>query len=173
MQQQDHSRRPRLSAENLDVGLSPTFYSGSFRRSTEPLTRPASATTSVMMTLLRPTRVQIPPHVGSLTTQLISLSHTMAVNAIANAAQAYLGDEPTSTKIQPKFRPNETMKALVWHGKKSVSVDEVPVPAVTDPTDVVLRVTGSSRTCSMMWRDVDVAQARPSASVHFSFSLRC
>ncbi|EJD53755.1 GroES-like protein [Auricularia subglabra TFB-10046 SS5] len=36
------------------------------------------------------------------------------------------------------------MKALVWHGAATVSVDEMPIPTITDPTDVILRVTGTT-----------------------------
>ncbi len=35
------------------------------------------------------------------------------------------------------------MKAAVWHGKRDVRVEEVPDPAVTEPTDAVIRVTSS------------------------------
>lgn len=60
------------------------------------------------------------------------------MNTLANAAQKHLGDVPTSTTNSPNYRPNEKMKALVWHGAAKVSVDEMPVPTITDPTDVVL-----------------------------------
>jgi threonine dehydrogenase-like Zn-dependent dehydrogenase len=33
------------------------------------------------------------------------------------------------------------MKAVVWHGKTNLSVDEVPDPKVEDPTDIILKVT--------------------------------
>src|SRR5215213_673254 len=33
------------------------------------------------------------------------------------------------------------MKALVWHGKRDVRVDDVPDPSIQDPTDVIIRVT--------------------------------
>lgn len=36
------------------------------------------------------------------------------------------------------------MKALTWQGKRNVSVEEVPDPAIEDPTDVVVRVTSSA-----------------------------
>ncbi|WP_129843254.1 zinc-dependent alcohol dehydrogenase [Streptomyces sp. RFCAC02] len=35
------------------------------------------------------------------------------------------------------------MKAAVWHGKRDVRIDEVPDPAVKEPTDAVIRVTSS------------------------------
>ena len=33
------------------------------------------------------------------------------------------------------------MKALTWHGKRDVRIESVPDPVVTDPTDVVVKVT--------------------------------
>ncbi|MFP8942071.1 zinc-dependent alcohol dehydrogenase [Streptomyces fenghuangensis] len=35
------------------------------------------------------------------------------------------------------------MKAVVWHGRRDVRVDEVPDPAVREPTDAVVRITSS------------------------------
>ncbi|AHY46222.1 Threonine dehydrogenase and related Zn-dependent dehydrogenase [Rubrobacter radiotolerans] len=36
------------------------------------------------------------------------------------------------------------MKAVVWHGKEDVRVDEVPDPKVQEPTDAVIRVTSTA-----------------------------
>ncbi|HZG04050.1 MAG TPA: zinc-dependent alcohol dehydrogenase [Streptomyces sp.] len=35
------------------------------------------------------------------------------------------------------------MKAAVWHGRRDVRVDEVPDPAVREPTDAVVRITSA------------------------------
>jgi threonine dehydrogenase-like Zn-dependent dehydrogenase len=35
------------------------------------------------------------------------------------------------------------MKAVVWHGKRDVRVDEVPDPAIEEPTDAIVRITSS------------------------------
>jgi threonine dehydrogenase-like Zn-dependent dehydrogenase len=35
------------------------------------------------------------------------------------------------------------VKAVVWHGKRDVRVDNVPDPAIQDPNDIVIRVTSS------------------------------
>jgi threonine dehydrogenase-like Zn-dependent dehydrogenase len=35
------------------------------------------------------------------------------------------------------------MKAVTWHGKRDVRVDEVPDPRIEEPTDVIVRVTSS------------------------------
>ena len=35
------------------------------------------------------------------------------------------------------------MKAVTWHGKRDVRVDDVPDPAIREPTDAIVRVTSS------------------------------
>jgi threonine dehydrogenase-like Zn-dependent dehydrogenase len=35
------------------------------------------------------------------------------------------------------------MKAVVWHGKRKVSVDQVPDPAIENPTDAIVRITST------------------------------
>jgi threonine dehydrogenase-like Zn-dependent dehydrogenase len=35
------------------------------------------------------------------------------------------------------------MKAVTWHGKRDVQVDEVPDPVIQDPSDVIVRITTS------------------------------
>jgi threonine dehydrogenase-like Zn-dependent dehydrogenase len=35
------------------------------------------------------------------------------------------------------------MKAVVWHGKRDVRVDEVPDPTIQDPKDAIVRITSS------------------------------
>ncbi|KAK3347445.1 chaperonin 10-like protein [Neurospora tetraspora] len=39
---------------------------------------------------------------------------------------------------------SQLMKALVWEGNKKVQVVEVPKPKIVEPTDVILKVTGST-----------------------------
>jgi threonine dehydrogenase-like Zn-dependent dehydrogenase len=36
------------------------------------------------------------------------------------------------------------MKALAWHGKRDVRVDNVPDPTIQEPTDAVIRVTATA-----------------------------
>ncbi len=36
------------------------------------------------------------------------------------------------------------MKAVVWHDVGKISVDEVPDPAIQDPTDAIVRITTSA-----------------------------
>ena len=33
------------------------------------------------------------------------------------------------------------MKAVVWHGKTNLSVDDVPDPKIEDPTDIIIKVS--------------------------------
>lgn len=65
---------------------------------------------------------------------------------VANKAQEYLGDREIAVHNvdNENKRPGEFMKALVWHGNKDVRVEEVPVPAITDPGDVICKVTGTT-----------------------------
>jgi threonine dehydrogenase-like Zn-dependent dehydrogenase len=37
-----------------------------------------------------------------------------------------------------------TMKALTFHGKRDVRVDEVPDPSIQDPTDAIVRITSTA-----------------------------
>ena len=63
---------------------------------------------------------------------------------VANKAEEKLGDRPTATTNKPNLRPDETMLALRWYGNKDVRVEKVPVPAITEPTDVICKVTGTT-----------------------------
>lgn len=63
---------------------------------------------------------------------------------VANKAEEMLGDRPTATTNAPNYRSDETMLALRWYGFKDVRVEEVPVPAITEPTDVICKVTGTT-----------------------------
>jgi threonine dehydrogenase-like Zn-dependent dehydrogenase len=36
------------------------------------------------------------------------------------------------------------VKALTWHGKRDVRVDEVPDPRIEQPTDAIIEVTSSA-----------------------------
>ncbi len=36
------------------------------------------------------------------------------------------------------------MRAVVWHGKNDVRVDEVDDPRIEEPTDAVIRVTATA-----------------------------
>src|SRR4051812_46905181 len=79
---------------------------------------------------------------------------------VANQAQKAMGDRPTTTTNEPDMRPGETQLTLQWYGNRGnpptspmksssnpqldVRVLEAPVPAITEPTDVVCKVTGTT-----------------------------
>jgi threonine dehydrogenase-like Zn-dependent dehydrogenase len=63
---------------------------------------------------------------------------------IANLAEEMLGDRPTVTTNNSKYRDNETMLALRWYGNRDVRVEEVPIPTITEPKDVIYKVTGTA-----------------------------
>jgi len=48
---------------------------------------------------------------------------------------------PTSCVQTPKYSPSEKMMALVYEGKKSVKVECVPKPLITEPRDALVRIT--------------------------------
>jgi threonine dehydrogenase-like Zn-dependent dehydrogenase len=45
------------------------------------------------------------------------------------------------TAIHPGIDPG--MKAVTWHGKRDVRVDNVPDPAIEEPTDAIVRITST------------------------------
>ena len=63
---------------------------------------------------------------------------------VANKVEKKLGDRPTATTNEYTARPDETMLALRWYGDKDVRVEEVPAPTITEPADVIVRVTGTT-----------------------------
>src|SRR5271156_2428280 len=76
-------------------------------------------------------------------------------NAAANAAQKFMGDatnelEATPEISNPSKNPawadpsGEKMKALAWFGKNNVQVIESFKPAIVDPSDVIVKVTGTT-----------------------------
>jgi len=79
----------------------------------------------------------------------------MALSQAAAVVEKVLGHQPGAKTEQDVPNPavdrskyadpsGETMKALVWLGKNSVEVQEVPKPRVVEDRDVVLKVTGST-----------------------------
>jgi len=76
------------------------------------------------------------------------------VNALSNALDAKLGEDSdviTSHAANPANDPDkfadpsgEKMKALAWFGKNDVRIIDSLKPKVVDPTDVVIKVTGST-----------------------------
>ncbi|KAI9263408.1 chaperonin 10-like protein [Phascolomyces articulosus] len=68
------------------------------------------------------------------------------MNAAANFAQDKLGAHPTSASNQDTQNtdPNLKMLACVWLGKEKLEVQELDAPAITDPEDAIVKVTGTS-----------------------------
>lgn len=73
----------------------------------------------------------------------------MATSKLAYAAEKAVGHgEETTKQDVSNYRgsgdSSETMKALVWQGKKSVTIVDVPKPTILEDSDVILKVTGST-----------------------------
>ncbi|KAF8246562.1 GroES-like protein [Wilcoxina mikolae CBS 423.85] len=79
----------------------------------------------------------------------------MALNAASNLVETVLGRDSshtvTSTEISnPDTKdaaaadPSEKMQALVWMGKNDVRVVETSKPKLVEPTDVIIKVTGTT-----------------------------
>ena len=78
----------------------------------------------------------------------------MAVSQAAAKAEEKIGHGDNAITIQDvtnpardraKYgHPTENMKALVWQGKNTVEVVEVPKPAIIEDRDVILKITGST-----------------------------
>jgi len=67
------------------------------------------------------------------------------MQTIANAFQNRMGEAPADVTTQYKAREGgETMKALAWFGAGDVRVIDAPIPDITDPDDVIVKVTGTT-----------------------------
>ncbi|KAH8091798.1 GroES-like protein [Cristinia sonorae] len=67
------------------------------------------------------------------------------MQAAANAVQKQMGEVPTVVHAETKPRPNgSTMKALAWFGAQDVRLVDAPVPDITEPDDVILKITGTT-----------------------------
>ncbi|KZT43805.1 GroES-like protein [Sistotremastrum suecicum HHB10207 ss-3] len=67
------------------------------------------------------------------------------MQAAANFIQGQMG--PVDVDVTPTYKgrgDGSTMKALAWFGTNDVRMIDAPVPDITDPDDVVIRVTGST-----------------------------
>ncbi|PVH82146.1 GroES-like protein [Cadophora sp. DSE1049] len=79
----------------------------------------------------------------------------MALSQAAALVEKAVGHSNNATTAQDITNPGrdrakyadpsgETMKALVWNGKNSVKIEEVPKPRVVEDRDVILKITGST-----------------------------
>ncbi|KAF9528680.1 GroES-like protein [Crepidotus variabilis] len=67
------------------------------------------------------------------------------MQATANIVQDHM--QNLETKVHPEYKPapdGSQMKALAWFGAKDVRVVDAPVPTITEPDDVILKVTGTT-----------------------------
>jgi threonine dehydrogenase-like Zn-dependent dehydrogenase len=56
-----------------------------------------------------------------------------------------MGPEPTDVQAEYKPRPDGSkMKALAWFGAQDVRMIEAPIPDITEPDDVIVKVTGTT-----------------------------
>ncbi|KEF60719.1 uncharacterized protein A1O9_02280 [Exophiala aquamarina CBS 119918] len=62
----------------------------------------------------------------------------------ANKGGGKLGGRPTIIPNENTAPCNETMLALRWYGDRDVRLEEVPAPTITEPADVVVKVTGTT-----------------------------
>jgi hypothetical protein len=65
------------------------------------------------------------------------------MQALANAAQSYMGPAPGSV-VENEYKPDPSgkkMKALTWQGNDNVKLMECDVPAITQDKDVILKVS--------------------------------
>ncbi|KAI1271217.1 GroES-like protein [Xylaria sp. FL0933] len=73
----------------------------------------------------------------------------MSVSQAATGVEKVLGHDDNAIIAQdishyPEREDGATMKALCWMGKYKVQVLDVPRPKILEPTDVILKVTGST-----------------------------
>lgn len=69
--------------------------------------------------------------------------HPPKMQALANAAQSYMGPAPGSV-VENEYKPDPSgkkMKALTWQGADNVKLMECDVPAITQDKDVILKVS--------------------------------
>ncbi|KAJ7085620.1 GroES-like protein [Mycena crocata] len=67
------------------------------------------------------------------------------MQATSNKLAERLGDAPTAVSADYKHRPDgSTMKALAWFGARDVRLIDAPIPDITEPDDVILKVTGTT-----------------------------
>lgn len=66
--------------------------------------------------------------------------------AVGHGDNATTMQDNTNPANNPTWadKSGEKMKALAWMGKNSVEIVEVPKPAIVEPRDVILKITGST-----------------------------
>lgn len=66
------------------------------------------------------------------------------MNKAANIADKALGHTEIPVTMTPSWSPTETMRAIVYAGKKQMECKVVPKPMITHPEDVIVKVTATT-----------------------------
>jgi len=66
------------------------------------------------------------------------------MNTVSRVADKSMGNASTSIAPQPKTDPSRLMKALIWNGAKDIRYVDKPRPMITDPADIVLKITATT-----------------------------
>jgi len=66
------------------------------------------------------------------------------MNKLAQGADAISGKRETATPMKPLVDETRRMHALIWNGKQDVRYVERPRPCITDPRDILLKVTATT-----------------------------
>ncbi|KAJ7735554.1 GroES-like protein [Mycena maculata] len=67
------------------------------------------------------------------------------MQAVSNKLAERLSDAPTTVSAEYKPRADgSTMKALAWFGARDVRLVDAPIPYITEPDDIILKVTGTT-----------------------------
>jgi hypothetical protein len=82
----------------------------------------------------------------------VQLQETMVPPVLGGGSQIIR--TPTVT-VTPKLDPSRTMRALEWHGKKSVRMGTRPAPAITDPVRGGAALPGHLACCGLLPRRWD------------------
>lgn len=66
------------------------------------------------------------------------------MNVFSQIADSFMGQRTTDVPAKPTLSSTKTMHALVWNGANDVQYKVTPAPEISDPKDVLLRVTATS-----------------------------
>ncbi|KAK9798563.1 hypothetical protein WJX73_007560 [Symbiochloris irregularis] len=73
-----------------------------------------------------------------------SAQATAQIGRVETAGPTPISSEKLTMSAQDKQSEGKEMLAATWTGKKSVTVVKVPVPRITDPHDVIIKVTATA-----------------------------
>ena len=73
------------------------------------------------------------------------MSKSSSLNQFVAHDLQYLG--PLGTEVHAEYEHDPSgakMRALAWFGKEDVRMIDAPVPAITEPDDVIVKVTATT-----------------------------